>query len=217
MARQGPDAPGVRKASADDTGAVARLLTRAFAADPIERWCLACDDLPLLMELEFLVAVRQLSAQGWLWVIDDLSGVAAWLPPGTSYGSTIDDAVTPVLAAHGGRPDRMLRFWDWADAHRPTAPHWYVDLVAVEPERRGRGRGSQLLGHGLARLDEIVEPSFLVTGNPLVVPWYQRHGFVVSSVETAPERGPRVWFLFRAPSPSGRPLHPDDGSADRMP
>lgn len=190
----------VRRVRADETTPVAHLLARAFANDPIELWCLACDDLPGLIELEFLHVVREVSAEGWLWVIDDLSGVAAWLPPGVGYTSAIDDAVAPVLAAHGGQPDRSPRFWNWVDDHRPTSPHWYVDLLAVEPDRRSRGRGHLLLEDGLARLDELAEPSFLVTGNPLVVPWYQRHEFAVSGEEDAPGGGPRVWFMTRPPS-----------------
>ena len=197
-----PDQPirAVRRASVDDSAQVACLLARAFAADPIERWCLACDDLPLLMELEFLHTARQLSAEGWLWVIDDLSGAAAWLPPGAEYSSTIDAVVNPALADHAGRPDRLRRFWEWAEGHRPTSPHWYVDLVAVDPERRGTGRGRLLLDHGLARMDELAEQAFLITGVPSNVAWYQRHGFGVSSEELAPDSGPRVWFMLRVPA-----------------
>jgi GNAT superfamily N-acetyltransferase len=189
----------VRRAAAEETVPVARLLARAFADDPIEVWCLACDDLAGVIELEFLHVTRQLSAEGSLWVTDDLSGVAAWLPPGTGYDSSIDAIVNPVLAAHGGRPDRLLRFWEWVDGHRPTTPHWYVDLVAVDPACRGLGRGSLVLEHGLARLDRIAATSFLVTGNPRTVPWYQRHGFVVCSEDAAPEGGPHVWFMLRQP------------------
>ena len=132
-------------------------------------------------------------------MVDDLSGVAAWLPPGAGYSSSIDAVVNPALAAHGGRPDRLRRFWEWAEGHRPSTPHWYVDLVAVDPARRGTGRGRLLLDHGLARVDAVAEQAFLITGDPVNVRWYQRHGFAVSSEETAPEGGPRVWFMLRTP------------------
>jgi len=209
----GPDVPAstdssateeVRRVLGSEAARVAHLLARVFADDPIERWCLACDDPAQVLELEFLHVVRQISAEGWLWAIDDLSGVAAWLPPGAGYASDIDDAVSPLLAAHGGDPDRSARFWDWVDDHRPVSTHWYLDLVAVEPAGRRRGRGRLLLERGLARLDRLGEPCFLVTGNPVVVPWYQRHGFTVSSEEEAPEGGPRVWFMVRGGSAGDR-------------
>ncbi len=191
----------VRRASKDEAVAVARVLTRAFIEDPIERWCLACDDLAALIELELLQVTRQLASDGSLWVTQDMAGVSAWLPPGANYDEeAINAVVNPVLAAHGGRPERQIRFWEWVEGHRPVARHWYLDLVAVDPDRRGCGVGSLLLAEGLARVDRLGEPSFLLTGNSNTVPWYQRHGFVTQSEGQAPGAGPRVWFMYRRPS-----------------
>ena len=181
-----------------------RVLTRAFSADPIESWCMTCDDPVRLVELELLQVTRQLTAVGALWVTDDVSGVAAWLPPDVSYDEdAIDAVVSPVLAAHGGSPARSLRFWRWVDDHRPAVPHWYLDLVAVDPDRRGMGLGRLLLENGLARADARGEPVFLVTASPETARWYERHGFVIRSKEAAPEAGPWVWFMCRSPSQSG--------------
>jgi GNAT superfamily N-acetyltransferase len=153
------------------------------------------------MELELLQVTRQLVANGSLWVTGDISGVAAWLPPGVSYDEeAIDAIVNPVLAEHGGQPERNVRFWEWVDGHRPAAPHWYLDLVAVDPDRCGSGLGRLLLANGLARVDARGEPVFLVTGNPDTVLWYERHGFVTQSKGRAPEAGPLVWFMYRPPS-----------------
>jgi len=195
MARQ------VRRASRVEEISVARVLTRAFSGDPIEGWCLECDDLIGLIELELLQVTHQLLANGSLWVTGDISGAASWLPPGVSYDEeAIDAVVNPVLAEHGGQPERSVRFWEWVDDHRPAAPHWYLDLVAVDPDRRRCGLGSLLLSDGLARADARDEPVFLVTGDPGTVLWYERHGFVTQSEERAPEAGPFVWFMYRRPS-----------------
>lgn len=202
LARPAQSRLQVRKASADEIVPVAALLVRAFATDPIEAWCMACADPTRVMEVEFLQLARELSAEGWLWVTDDLSAVAAWLLPGADYGASIDAVVNPVLAGLGGDPERLVRFWEWVDRHRPTTPHWYLDLVAVDTGCRGHGRGRLLLEHGLARTDELGGTTFLVTGNPSTVPWYERHGFVVGSEQAAPDGGPRVWFMLRAPSAS---------------
>jgi predicted N-acetyltransferase YhbS len=198
-----PEPRHVRPATTAEAEAVARLLARAFGADPIDRWCLACDDFDGVLELECREVAAQLTAQGWFWVVDDLSGAAAWLPPGADYDdAALDAVVDPVLAEHGGSPARQGRFWEWVDDHRPSTPHWYLDLVAASPERRRTGIGHLLLTHGLARVDALGDPSFLVTGTPPLVPWYGRHGFVVSAEELAPDGGPRVWFMVRPP---GRP------------
>ena len=198
----GRTVPGpVRRASADEATTLGRLLARAFVDDPIERWCLACDDLGALLELQFVHVVAQIAPKGWLWVADDLSGVVAWIPPGCGYdGAAIDAIVNPVLAEHGGQPGRVVRFWEWIEDQRPAGPHWYVDLVATDPKRRRFSVGSLLLNHGLARADRLGDPSFLVTGNPRTVPWYDHHGFAVLSDREAPDGGPHVWFMFRPPS-----------------
>ena len=180
---------------------MARLWTRAFADDPIERWCLSCDDVEAALEAEYLEAASQLATRGWLRVVDDLSGAAAWLPPGEDFDDdAIDAVVAPVLAAHGGDAARMDRFWEWSGGHRPAEPHWYLDLVASHPGRRGAGVGRLLLADGLARVDADGAACFLVTGNPTTVPWYARHGFVMSPGGDAPEGGPPVWFGLRPPA-----------------
>lgn len=145
---------------------------------------------------------HQLVASGSLWVTGggggDISGAATWLPPGVSYyEEAIDAIVSPVLAEHGGQPERSVRFWEWVDDHRPAAPRWHLDSVAVDPDRRRCGLGSLLLSDGSTRADAREEPVFLVTGDPGTLLWHERHGFVTQSEERAPETGPLVWFMYR--------------------
>ena len=196
--------PGVRQASCDEAAALAALLARAFAEEPIEQWCLACDDLFALIELEFAEAVAQLVVAGSLWVSEDLSGAAAWIPPGADYDdAAIDAVVGPVLAAHGGSPERRAAFWEWVEEHRPGTGHFYLDLVGVDPSRREAGIGTRLLTEGLPRVDEAGEPAFLITSDAGHAAWYARHGFLVRSDEDPPAGGPRVWFMER-PSVTSR-------------
>jgi len=48
----------------DEAVSLARLLTRAFLDDPIERWCLACDDFPAPLDLQYLHVVRNIAPKG---------------------------------------------------------------------------------------------------------------------------------------------------------
>ncbi len=189
--------PTVRRVAPHEVRSVARMIARAFADDPIERWSLAGDDVTGLIEVEASEAARQLTAEGWLWAVDDLSGVAAWLPPGGAYDEAIDAAVAQALAASGGDPKRYTECWTWIESHRPVVPHWYLDLLAVDPGRQQLGTGSHLLADGLARADGAGGATFLVTGNLAIVPWYQRHGFAVGAEGRAPGGGPVVCFLER--------------------
>ena len=195
--------PTVRQAIVSEVPAVAQLLARAFADDPIERWCLACRGYQAVLELEFREVAGLIAPEGWLWVADALHGVAAWIPPSAGYDdSAVDAVVNPVLTEYGGDPCRVTTFWAWVESHRPDVPHWYLDFIAVDPDNRGSGCGGLLLRSGLARVDGQTESVFLVTGNPRTVPWYERFGFRTLRSEDAPHGGPRVWFMIRsAPGP----------------
>jgi predicted N-acetyltransferase YhbS len=180
----GTEMPTVRQAIASEVPAIAQLLSRAFAEDPIERWCLACRGYRAVLKLEFLEVGGQIAPEGWLWVADPLRGVAA--------------VVNPVLTEYGGDPRRVTTFWEWVESHRPDVPHWYLDFIAVDPDNRGSGCGGLLLQSGLARVDGGTESVFLITGNPRTVPWYERFGFRTLISEGAPDDGPRVWFMIRS-------------------
>lgn len=188
----------VRQAVMWEAGPISELVARAFYDDPISRWCLACTEYREVLELEFLEAARQTIPRGWLWVAGALEGVAAWIPPGTGYNDdAIDAVVHPVLAGYGGDPERAAAFWAWVDSHRPREPYWYLDFVAVEPVHHRTGCGSLLLRWGLEQVDADGAAAFLLTANPLTVPWYERHGFEIREQEQAPSAGPMVWFMVR--------------------
>jgi ribosomal protein S18 acetylase RimI-like enzyme len=188
----------VRKALMSELDVIARVMARAFSDDVIQQWCMESDDTVGVIELEMVEVTRELIANGTLWVTNDLSGIAAWMPPGTDYDNdALNEVVVPALDAYHGHAARQIRFWEWADSHRPAEPHWYVDVVGVDPDHRGRGLGKLLLEDGLARLDAIGAAAHLITDKPESVRWYERHGFVTDSVEEAPEGGPSVWFMWR--------------------
>ena len=83
--------------------------------------------------------------------------------------------------------------------HLPPEPHWFLDHLAVAPERRGKGLGAALveLGVGFARRDGV--PAFLETARSENIGFYERLGFRVVADEYAPGGGPRLWFMRSDP------------------
>lgn len=73
-----------------------------------------------------------------------------------------------ALVARGGR---SFAFW-----LRVDATTWFVPYLAVVPQRRGHG--TRLLADLLALADEHVT-GLALECVPALVPWYERHGFVV--------------------------------------
>ena len=137
--------------------------------------------------------------------VDDgvLAGVAVWLPPGAypmSRGRQLRAAPrmarTVALAPRNAR--RFARFGENLDARFGTRRVWYLQVLAVEPSRHGQGVGSQLLRHGLQRVDADGEAAYLETSRPQNVALYERHGFTVedAAAQLLPD-GPTHWLMSR--------------------
>jgi GNAT superfamily N-acetyltransferase len=136
------------------------------------------------------------------------SAVATWLRPG-------ERAETPERLAEAGFDDlsaqvgeepleRLAAFYGAVEnAHERATPlpHWYLRLLGVEPGHQGRGLGSTLLTHGLARADATGHACFLETFQERNVRFYLRHGFDLVVDELEPETGIRIWGFLRAAKP----------------
>ena len=141
---------------------------------------------------------------GWLWVVGDegIDGMVMWVPPDPEdrYGRAMKELDPAVAEIMGERKAVYDELWGWIDHHRPTEPHWYLEHIAVRPERRGVGLGRALIEHGLGRADADGTTAWLVTSKPGNVPLYERFGFEVRAAEDAPGRGPHLWFMGREPT-----------------
>ena len=107
----------------------------------------------------------------------NFEGVAMWLPPGVES----DPAQVAALdMASDEEADRIARDLRTAlDRFHPTAPHWYLWTLGVDPRYQARGIGSALLSHTLACIDQRGETAYLESSDPKNVPFYERHGFEV--------------------------------------
>jgi GNAT superfamily N-acetyltransferase len=178
------------------------VLARSFADDPIIRWPFPTDGdhVEQCRDL-FRILDEPFSEIGWLWEAGDAAGAALWVPPDAAerfleIELRTRDAID-AMTEDGGI--RYRAFWDWIEDCLPAEPHWFLDHLAVAPERRGEGIGSALveLGVGFARREGV--PAFLETARPGNVGYYGRLGFRVVADEHAPGGGPRLWFLRADP------------------
>ena len=98
--------------------------------------------------------------------------------------------------------ERMQAVWMEPEEQLAAAvpePHWYLDMVAVEPTRQGTGVGSALLRAIHARADRDWLPTALFTVQPRNAPFYERHGYEVVVKGTEPIAGLDYWGFRRAP------------------
>jgi GNAT superfamily N-acetyltransferase len=200
---------------ADRAEEATALIARAFQGDPM--FVSACpdpDQRARLLPWIFLWSVWKGylfgETLGTLETDGKLVGVVAALKPGggeftpeqlagfgygrgrEAVGAEVWDRSTAALNA----------FFDPIDAtlHRAVPePHWYRDVIAVEPARQGIGIGSSLLRAVGARADADGVPVVLLTCQPRNVPFYKGHGYAVVCGGTEPARGLSWWGFRREP------------------
>ena len=183
----------VRLASVEEVPALSALLADAFVDDAIMIWTTPGDGRLERIRTFFEWFDLRAAASGWLWTVDGGAGVALWVPPGTE--AEFDELTFSVDDAG----PEYESFWAWAEEARPAEPHWYLDHLAVEASARGSGLGVALIEHGLALARADGAPAFLCTSRPDNVGFYERRGFEVEVEGTAPDGGPRVWFMRADP------------------
>lgn len=170
--------PTVRTATRDDETAVFNVVLLAFIGDPFARWAFpdAATYLAASPVLSRAFGGRAFD-HGTVDVVESGVGTALWLPPGVEpdfegmQAVLAEHASEQVLGDMGGLGEQM------AAAH-PHEPCWYLPIIAVDPAAHGRGVGSALLRHAMARADADGLPAYLESSNPRNVAFYERHGFV---------------------------------------
>jgi ribosomal protein S18 acetylase RimI-like enzyme len=191
---------------------VAALMGRAFQNDPL--FAHACPD-PSDRARWLPWMFRWSAWKGFLFgqtlgTAGTLEGVVAVIAPG---GGEFTEEDLTRFGYRRGREAVGAEIWDRAiervnpafepaDAalHRAVPePHWYLDVIAVDPPTQGRGIGGALLRAVHARADADELPVVLLTYQPTNLPFYRRYGYAVVCAETAPEDGLHWWGLRRDP------------------
>lgn len=171
--------------SSDDQASVIATLVSAFIADPVERWLFPQPSDYLTHFPAFVAAFGgEALARQTVWMLDDLAAVAMWIPPGAQPdGDAIVAALSDSVSAD--KHTDTFSVLEQMDAAHPKYPHWYLPWLGVDCARQARGLGSALVEQCLMRVDADHRPAFLETPNPRTVPFYERHGFRVTSVSQA--------------------------------
>jgi ribosomal protein S18 acetylase RimI-like enzyme len=192
-----------RRATPADAPQLSRLFAAAFLDDPVMNW--VAREGPARVEglerfFHWIVAVRALP-YGEVWMADDGSVAAAWLPPGTpaSPGGLIEQLkLLPMFVRLCGF-SRMMRGQAMGDAmekNHPRERHFYLSFIAVAPQFQGMGLGSAMLEANLARIDAAHMPAYLENSNPKNTRLYERCGFVAQK-NIAPKPAPPLAAMWR--------------------
>lgn len=194
---------GLRRAVAADIPALSAMLARAFSDDPFWRWMAPSGPgYSTRLERAFNAQLKHLAMPGGLvYCLPDHQGAALWSPPGTWNTSLLGHLrympdLVRLCGAHR-LPQRLYGIQQVQQFH-PSAPHFYLQVLAVDPASQGKGLSRQLLEPVLTHCDQAQLPAYLETCNPDNIGVYQHFGFRVCQQLRLPAGGPTAWCLWRS-------------------
>jgi GNAT superfamily N-acetyltransferase len=174
-----PAAPEVKSADASTQASVISTIVLGFAADPMTRWVWPDSSEYLRMMPRFVKAFGGRAFEyGTAYITEGVRAAALWLPPGVepdeaAMGAVLEGALRPEIAEDLGVILKGMA------EHHPHEPHWYLPLVAADPNWIGQGLGALLMKHALRRCDEEGIAAYLESTNPRNISLYERHGFKI--------------------------------------
>jgi GNAT superfamily N-acetyltransferase len=194
-----PPSVPVRKATDADAGPVARMMARAFFADPIINYMFP-EEAVRRRKLEplFSLLFQSNHALDGCDVTGDCESAGMWRPPGHWHISNweILRNLGKFLAVYGLSPRRVFAVLSAMERAHPREPHWYLMVLGTDPDRQGQGYGGITVRHRLAQIDAEHMPAYLEASKPSNVPVYTKFGFVQTGEITFPN-GPTVYPMWR--------------------
>lgn len=194
----------VRKATQSDVAAVGEIIGDAFRDDPVMSWLVpnALIRHAAVPHYFRTVAQHQYLSHREVYLTQDVSGAALWLPPGASAEAlplipSLGLAWRLFRASGAGGMRRAKTLLAALRANHPASPHYYLHAVGVRHDQQGRGIGSALIQHITERCDRENCIAYLENTNERNMPLYERHGFRVLREWQASGGGPSVWFMMR--------------------
>jgi GNAT superfamily N-acetyltransferase len=200
-----------RTATAQDLPAALATLVPAFAADPV--WGGWAFPEPSCAQEQrrrlFGLWLGEGLAFGSVRVTANCEAVALWYPPGGAADSEEYQRRLQAFAAEelGAHAATFLSGCGLFAAACPPGRFWYLALLAVREDVRGRGLGMGLLQSCLAAPEFQGLPAYLESTHPLNTRRYQALGFRELSEFRLP-RGPLVTRMWRDAFPSRSPQTP---------
>lgn len=187
-----------RVATAADLDGVTETLWQAFRDDPIWTWAFP-DREQLRPWWRFLIesALRY----PWTWVLDDYAAAAVWIPPGSSELTEAEEQrVEPLLRdlAGGKYPEVVELVGRFEATHPRDQKHYYLSLLGVHPDFRGRGLGMQLLADNLSVIDGEGAAAYLESSNPVNDERYRSVGFERRGEFSTPDGAHTLATMWRA-------------------
>jgi len=149
----------------------------------------------------------------------NLEGIAVWVHSSKwkrkSFWRIITSGAIWLTMKIGIKALRKLQALDkrMENKHKELVPneHWYLAVLAVDPQHQGKGYASRLLNEMLSKIDEDGLPCYLETDGDKNVSMYQRFGFKVLDEFVLPETKDKMVAMLRKPKAVNKILTTGNG------
>jgi GNAT superfamily N-acetyltransferase len=195
----------VRVATPGDVPAITETISLAFHEDPTWSWAFPDDQ---RRQAQYAIWWRLLIEGAMrfehpaVFVTEGIEAAAVWLPPGESEFSAEDEERLPGVVRElvGERSDAFMELLEGFERVQPDdPPHYYLSLLGVHDEHRGRGIGMGLLEENLARFDREGVPTYLESSNAINNPRYENVGYRKVGEFNTPDDSATITAYWRDP------------------
>ena len=196
----------VRVATPVDVPAITETISLAFHGDPTWSWAFpdpARRQEQYAIWWRFLIEAALRFDQPAVFVTDRVEAAAIWLPPGEGELSAEDEARVPAMVRElvGDRADEFMELLEDFETVQPAdPPHYYLSLLGVHDEHRGRGIGMRLLRENLARFDAEGVPTYLESSNAVNDHRYKGLGYRKVGEFDTPDDSATITAFWRDPA-----------------
>lgn len=181
---------------------VSIALGKAFADDPVMAYIFPKEQgrasrIAGIMRM----GIRNYGSYGRIEYIGDVFAASVWQQPEAPKPTLFEqliDAMEGVVKLRGALL-RAATVQQLLAQNRLQEPHWYLAILGTVPEWQGKSLGGRLLESVLNECDKQAIPAYLESSNIANVPFYQRHGFIVTSEIQLPS-GPIMRTMLRNPA-----------------
>jgi ribosomal protein S18 acetylase RimI-like enzyme len=194
----------VEQATLDRSVAARRVVSQAFAEDPLLVWIFPDPSTrPECTAAWMGLFVEEYLLHGRVDTIEidgQVVAVALWRIPANTVMPHPELPSIPGLLGVLIGPERQARVGDALRAFstaRPTEGIGYLQFLAVLPSHQGQGLGRRLIQPGLDALSQRGLDAYLETTNPRTLSFYASLGFAVVDEFTLAFDGPPAWCLRR--------------------
>ena len=188
------------RAGEADIGVLAQVIADAFFSLDVCRWLIS--DGPARRAAfpgYFRLYVEHAIADGLVQTTPDRDAAALWIP-GDGPTAPPEEYAGLLAAITGPYLGRFLAFDEQLDRHHPSgAFHEHLAILAVRPDRQGRGIGTTLLGARHAELEDQGIPAYLEASDERTRRLYLAHGYADRGSPIALADDVRMYPMWREP------------------